>query len=685
MGHSPAKSGRWITPAVTSYGPKSVVAVIVETEHEADGISAGRRVHAMRRVHVCESHRRRDKWSQHRTQCFEDGFAFYDWLESELTGGRRIHVFTPNVTATLTLTGFWDRLEIHGCHYEGKEIPACGGPIEPPKDYDFQPADGSEISLPSESPPEPYEFSALVLGGPTEIVKAAIAGKSFLWTSFSQYVDPDENRIAEALHYAWVQTPALSGKLGGRKRAPMERSQMWCRFFCTLSDWWVKHEGGPWGVSVGSLAYSYLRRRLAPKTVLRHNHKVAGRIEEAAIYGGRRSVWFVGNIGSVAAWKVHSDTAPERSPHPQIDGMMHHHDIRSMYPFLLATERFPVHLLFVKPTLTVKQIGEYMQDYGVLAKVRVSSSIGEYPVKTTEGVRYPVGRFWTTLPGPELQLAIQAGEVEEVSSTAIYKLGRPFQKASEEMLAMRVKYRDLIEPAWEWFVKQLANSMSGKTAQKQYTWTPRPNVSAKERWGNWIRSEGKNKPIRHYRSISGLVCEMNEAEERIRPMGASYAYLTSYGRCMMRAIRAECPPRTVLQQDTDGIWTTAEASQYLYERRDPDSKTPGTLNRDHVAPVGRFFGPQHYWWGGNWILSGHAIPEVKPGTTIATVTEESVPLFTARSKPEPVVFVKTTDRPIGRIQAHGGIGEDGWVKPFFDWMLPTERQDGSDYVNPAAS
>lgn len=670
MARSDASNGRWVVPTTDNYGPQVVVAVIPELTDTASGLSTGHTIHAARCFHVVASRQPRDHWTHPEYKCFFDGDELHDWLESRFTHHRRIHVYTAGVVNALTLSRFWDRIELRGCTLGGEKI---GGQGEEPVADCSTPhgvSDFNSAPLPAEDIIPAYRFKSIIVGQSVEIVRYRVDRRSLLWCSFAQYFEPDEESIAATIYNRTpAEQKALTGNTGFR-RSPRDRAFLWCRLFCRLSDWWVKNDGGPWGPTVASCAFSYLRQRLKPRSILRHDKPTVGHLEEQAIFGGRRSVWFVGNVGTESAWEPFAAVAPARSNLGTVAGGMQHHDVRSMYPFLLERMEYPTKLFTTKRSMTVSDLRTYLESFGVLARVCLCTSDAEFPLRSERGISFPLGRFWTTLAGPELQLAVAAGFVEKVAMTALYTLGSPFQSAAGSLLDLRTKYRHDDEPVWELFAKSLANSMSGRMAQKAYAWIPRPKVAAKEKWGAFNRRNLDTGEVNYYQQLSGMVFEKVVQGEKCRQMGASYAYLTSYGRVLMRWVRESCGPRTVLSQDTDGIWTTNDAAARIYFQSDPSAGCAGDLRRDHVSPVGRFFGAQHYWCGRGWVLSGHSSPVIRPGTTRIKVTEERVPLFSCRGTPEPYLYVKESEREIGRLQVHGGIGEDGWVDPPTTWTAP---------------
>lgn len=673
MSLNATQRARWLKPAVNTYGPTIVVSVIAEPWDDRLSTSDGHRVLTLQRLHVAESHKRGGEWSWPEYRRFDLASLFWDYLERELPAGRRICVFTPFVMHTLALADWWERLELSGSVHAERDqaaesaraprgVPGSRfGPRHVAAALDAGEIDGR------------YHIGSIHESATSAIVRYKCRGRSFLWTNYSQYVTADEEQVAAALHYLPPTPPATEAERRASARDPAGRSILWCRFFARLSNWWVRMDGGPWGASVASCAYSFLKRRIVPRTILQHDDDDAHELENAAIFGGRRQVWYVGNIGDESTWQAHGQFQPQRSPHGTIAGSMVHHDVRSMYPTLLARAPFPVRHLFNKRSPSPAAVADLMERYAVIAAVEIDSDWPEYPVRTPAGVRFPIGRYTTTLCGPELAAAIGRGDVVAVHHAAVYALGRPFSSACEGLLTLRERYRDVGEKAWEIFAKSLAVAMSGKLAQREWTWTPRPLVHPSVKWGSWKLYDWDTKRERRFRVLNGLAWERVEAEVKRRPMGAAYAYLCSYGRYLMSGYRALCPPGSVLAMDTDGIWTTTAAVPFLYGDRDQESRSSGDLNVTVTAPCGRFFGAQHYWWGRAWVLAGSGSPDVQPDTNVATVTETSSPWASYSTTPPAAVHERRVERDIGRISAGGVIGADGWVTPI---VLPAAAGSG---------
>lgn len=684
MSDSKRRSSRWVRPAKTTYAPSVIVVIVPEPWHDRIKLTGGNDMLTLRRVHVATQHRRDRNWSELEYRMFEHAEDLWTWLETKVAKGRRIHVFAPDVIQAVTLLGWWARLDENGCEHETAKTMAKAKRPRRRR----TPATPEQPAVEGQDQPAARDcrtyVRAIIEGSTASILRYRVNGRSFLWANFNQYVTASEEQIAASIGYAWGITSALDGSLPERQRVPSERCMMWCRWFLKLSRWWLRNDAGPWAATVAGCAMSYLKRRIVPETILQHDNPYAAGMEEKAIYGGRRSVWYFGNVGSRETWEKHGLSPPTRSPYGMVEGPMVHHDIRSMYPWILESQQFPVKLLTVRRSPSLAAVTDCLAGYGVIATVDLDTIHAEYPVRTEQGIRYPQGRFTTTLAGPELSRAISEGAVKNVHTAAVYTLGRPFKDTAAALLGFRERYRADGEFAMEVWSKALANAMSGKLAQREHQWVARPKMVARERWGTWKVLDFDSNVFTTFRSIAGMVWERQSVEGKTRQMGAAYAYLTSYGRMLMRDLRDECPPRSVLAQDTDGIWTLSSACETLYRTRSKTCADSGALRVTVETPCGRFWGAQHYWWGQAYVLSGHATPIVKPGTDRAEVVIRSTGVMTATTTPPAVIYERRIERDIGRIQEPGTIGDDGWLVPthrWSDWDADRFAKMAADWYN----
>jgi DNA polymerase type B, organellar and viral len=662
-----AQRARYIQPSKTTHAPTCVVSVIVQTELHQYQSGDRAAVYRLRGIHVAESHLSRSRWTPSRYHYFDSGTSLHDWLEEFASAHRRTHVYSDSVIDTLTLSSFWPRIEQRGCVLLRDRIEHDGTPTT--ERQIIRGEDGAELDTvePSDAKSPQYIIYTLVGGVNSEIVRYSTLGKSIQWVRNSQYCVSSEDEVADAISYKWSARYENDASTATQAHGDRDRCLLWLKFHQQLCDWWRDSDGGVWGPTTASLSYSFLKHRLASRTLLQHNCMRSGVLEEAAIIGGRRSIWYAGNIGTDEDWRELGENIPPRSEHGTIADTMSHHDVRSMYPFLLARMEYPVRLIshIVQPD--IDSIRDVLKTHGCICTVIVRSNSGEYPVRTPSRIIYPIGQYRTTLCGAEILTAVGNGEVVHCDSMSIYEMGTPFKDTCLGLLDKRRKFRDTNERCWEMLTKMLANSMSGKLAQRTYDWVARPDVPPLVDWGHWPSWVFGDTEVHHYRSVAGMVWERTLREASIRPMGAAYAYLCSYGRWMMRCIRANLPQRTCISQDTDGVWALSAAHHHLYPDSDVNTTDAGQLRSDKTVRTARFFGAQHYWYGDGWVLSGIASPSYDHRTGSISARVRQGTALTALSTPEPLVYEYSDSRVVSRIQHDGTIGEDGWIVPTKLW------------------
>lgn len=665
---SMSTEARWIKPADGTYAPRCVVSIVTETDC-IDRISEeGAYMHRLKRIHVAESHRPYTIWTAPLYRSFDSGAALFDWLEESRNNRRRTYLFAPDVTDVFTLSAFWQRIEREGCKLTG------GLSLDSPPADAARPAAANRPHDPPDVPggakiaDSLYHFSNLSVSVNSHTIEYRRFKSSFRWCSHFQYIQSSEEEVASSIGYQWKLTADTPHGLPNTVRMDAERCLMWLRFYQHLSDWWCDNDAGPWASTVASCSYGFLRRRIKPQTILHHDNDAAAATENAAIFAGRRSIWYVGNIGSEEQWAKYPGKAPKRSTHGTINQWMVHSDIRSMYPHILATMPYPVRLIENVESPSRDTLADMLSVYGVIASVIIDSQSGEYPHRGATGVNYPRGVFATVLCGAELMRAMACDEIRYVKHASVYAMDYPFRDACEKLLECRIAARSEKRAGWELFIKMLSNSMSGRIAMVPHIWEKRPDKCPLSDWGYWPEMDTDTQLIHQYRSVAGMAWERVLQESCIRPMGAAYAYLCSYGRHLMSGVRGMCPAGTVLAQDTDGIWTTHDAARILYGTRCVTPDGAGELAWKSASPVGRFYGPQHYWYGNAWVMSGSKVFAHRPASDSVVVRERRQAVLTCTHTPPEYVIENIVQRDINRLQAPGTISADGWIEPHTLWM-----------------
>lgn len=593
---------------------------------------------------VAVSYRRGDQWGEPETALLSDPDALRDWMGARALDKRTNWVIAPHVDEALTLSQWWNYAERKGCAVQARDVPDRRG--------------GE-----SRGAPAPIRVSRISMSALCSYIDYTDDGRSWQWVSAANYWPggADIPRVADGDVGARV-----AGAVRGddpADRAPAGQALALLARFRGLCGWWSRVARCRLGRSAGALAWGVLRSHLPGRALCTHADADAHRLERAAAHGGRASVWYRGLVTDDVRGQHGPDDPAVRPGTPRVRGPLAHVDVTSMYPALMRDELFPVKIDKWGGAMSPRDLIDCARGHGVIARVRIETDRAEYPYPTDRGVRYPLGRFTTTLAGPDIAALADHGTVVKVYDSVTYKLGRPFVGAVDALMGERQRAADAGDRDLSALSKLVSVTLAGRCAQRAGKWVRRPKMDEPGRWGELpILSTRSDKP-RRVRWLLGAAWEWEDDDTGAGPHTAVFAYLTAYGRQLMARVRSICPPRSVIAQHTDGLWVLPAALDALAAYDYPCGAGPGTLRIDKRAPDGEFFGPAHYRAGSEWTLGGLA-GAVVDETTARVTYQTRTPLFAQRAGRAPdSVIVKNLTVPLPAPEGGGTVGADGWTSP----------------------
>jgi hypothetical protein len=487
--------------------------------------------------------------------------------------------------------------------------------------------------------------------------------RRWLWLSARQFLDAPEESLVPLVPGGWADTGFLDAPGATVSRTPRERALLWLRLFERLSIWWLSVSKAPMGLTGSALSMGILRTHVAKRALCTHTDPDAHQLERAACFGGMARTWYYGDIGELPSGPTVAGEIPAASVYGRVNGPMTLLDVRSMYPWLLREREYPCKLKEYRENATASEPQQLAPSYGVIARVTIETRAAEYPERVGDRIYYRTGRFQTTLTGPELLALRRDGKVIRCHALAVYHMGAPFRRAADACIRMREDARDRKEPAWELFAKLVGNGLGGKLAQRRGEWEYRAGMSAPLRYGEWYDTAKGGRGMTRFRSVAGLVWEWKPDESGAGPYTAAFAYLAAYGRLHMRGIRDECPEKTVLSMDTDGLWLLPDAVSALEDSRLSDGSYAGALRVSDTSEYGRFLGPRHYYTASGWVLSGFAVPSVSDGGGMVRASRRYTPVGGRDGGAPRGTAVRDTVSRLA-VEAHGvKVAGDGWAHP----------------------
>lgn len=475
---------------------------------------------------------------------FSESRDLWDWVHGMETMRRPVWVFAHNLGFDLTVSGFWDIFD--SGRYSTRDV----WPV----------ADFGVFG----SPKKRRKWrGTVVLTDPPTILSLRSAKGSL--------------RLVDSCNYYFGPLGEMGKSLGLEQRPAPHRSApdaVWfdrCEYdvtileraVCGWIDRWSAMDCGTWKPTASGLGYSSWRKLLSGEKVIPDQSEKQVAFARGAYYGGQTEVFFSGSV-----WPQNDETdktftavAGTETDVPR--GPVYYLDVHSFYPSIMAGEKFPCKFLRYTYQPTLAETVARSQFELPIALVQIRSESETYPVRHKGRLIFATGDFCTWLAGPELIPAIMRNHVARVIEVAWYQPADLFSRFVAKWLAARRECRDRGDKAGEMFCKLIMNSLSGKFAQKKVVWADRPELAPLVRFGQWDHFDVDARKMIRFRSIAGCVQEHTGLGEGRDSFPSISAFITSYGRERMRNLRALCPPRSVIYQDTDSLMCLPSAFMAL--------------------------------------------------------------------------------------------------------------------------
>ena len=657
---------RYVKPARSTTAPVRVIVAVPSPQ--LDHATASEQVRYLRgdRVWCCYLRRRGADWSESGglDGCTPD--QFWRWVTDHCYPRCRTWIIAPSASDLLTLTGWWDRVddgEWQVFRRDGRSTGELDGEGRPVKPW----------------------VGRLVLRGTPDIVTARRGEASVCAVSWANYSDAGFDDLRRWCGLADVQPDPQLTPRGLPRFNVQQQRRILATGFARLVSEWVRGDYGPFRETSPQLVLSVWRRKFLRVRVCRHADETAARLEQAAAHGGRASVWYFGDVGRRSDCPRRPWEPPPRDRGPRIAGPLTRLDVTSQYPTILRDQHFPVRLVGLRGEMPVPELVSWAQYRGIIATVEAEVRCPEYPVRLPrrvvyrwpgEGPRsrkerldvpvrtvYPVGRVTLTLAGPELARLAREDSIVRVHAAALYDVGKPFGGLMAHLLDLRQQGKDGQEGVIVQLAKKWAVSFGGKFSQRGGTWEPHPDICPPIRWGEYADRDEPSRRSERWRAFAGLAQRWKEGQAGAKLLAAVYAYMTSYARLQMRDLRGKLPVRSVLSQDTDGLWIAGDVPTSLDIALSKVGQVPGSIRRESVNQFGRWYTPRHYYVDGSWVLAGvsHGFSIIDRDKVRYTVYSNPI-RQSPREAPNSIAeFHQYVDlRKVGPTEF---IGPDGWSVP----------------------
>lgn len=516
---------------------------------------------------------------------FDDPAVLWDWVRGKLSKNRRTVLLCHWAGYDLTAARLWEELE------KGRFRPLLK----------YRGAPGEEC----EEGEEPQRKSMVLLNDPPTVLDLQCpAGNTLLCVDTLNWWPI---KLAEAGDALGVPKLPMPGE-----EATTEAWDEYCRrdveivaAMATKYASLVKgYDLGNWSSTVGSQSLKFFRHRGNPESITWGHEACYKAMERRSYYGMVCRPMYVGALHAKRSGYLFGPINGRGRMVTWDDPNVYRLDVNSCYPSVMGGHDYPTMFRRRLVTPSVDELdGELTNGEGV-ADVLIDSPRTPFPLRRDGKVMYAVGRFATTLCGPDLRRAIALGVVRQVDRAQVYDRGNPFDEWLDVVVSLKRRASQENDRLAQMLVKALANALHGKLAQRGGGWVDAPTAFPLALWGHWHEADADTGEVYTYRALGGFVQMMAEPTERLHSLPLISAYVTAYARELMLEAWDTIGERNLLYVDADSVHCTSEGYERLRERDLISDDEPGKFKVVSIHKTGEWCGPKHYRLGEEWTRAG---------------------------------------------------------------------------------
>jgi hypothetical protein len=333
------------------------------------------------------------------------------------------------------------------------------------------------------------------------------------------------------------------------------------------------HDLGGFAPTLASQALTTFRHRFMEARIVIDDNEEALALARQAYKGGRTECFKLGRY----------------------EGTFYHVDVNSMYPAVMRSESYPVALVGVYSRNSLKELGECLAHYRVIADVDIETRTPCYPKVVDGRLCFPVGRFRAQLSSPELEYGLARGHIRRVYPMSLYTAGRPFGGFVEFFYRQRRIAAEAGDDAAKWFLKILPNSLYGKFGQRGRRYETE-SVEVDSGIKVWAEINAQTREITRHRQFGGIRQHFVEEGESRHSHPAIAAHIAAYARMKLWGIIQAAGRTNCWYTDTDSVVVNQEGYARLSGQL--DDVALGALKLEATYRRIELFAPKDYLFDG---------------------------------------------------------------------------------------
>lgn len=507
-------------------------AIWFDTETNQERIQGGGVKHILDFGFAAYSRRKSNgRWTKPEWFKFHEITEFWEFVDSHVKNKTKLYMFCHNTNFDLPV------LDVFG------ELPKLG-----------------------------YELKFAVIEGPPTILKWQKPGGAITILDTLNWWRVPLKVLGVALNFPKLDMPDKDADICLWDTYCKKDTEIIIKAVQDWSDFILFNDYGGFAYTLAGQAYGLYRHRFMPHKIAIHDNEKACELEREAYKGGRNECFRTGLLPD--KWTLY--------------------DINSMYPYVMSTRLFPTKLKYFSKRKNLDDLIILLQDYAVIARVKLNTLTPAYCIKQNDKLIFPVGEFTATLCTPELKYAIENNDIVSVEAVTVYEQAEIFKDYVDEVYKLKTKSKILGETLNAWKYKILLNSLYGKFGQKGLVFINQfHNIDIPSR--AWLEFNVEEGTTERFRSLAGLVQKLDCQIESRDSFPGIAAHVTAEARMLLWSIINEVGPGNVAYCDTDAILISPEGKKRL---KYPVHATDlGALSLDGEYDYVRIFACKDYEMG----------------------------------------------------------------------------------------
>lgn len=510
-----------------------------------------------------------------------------------------------------------------------------------------------------------YDRGYVVLESPPTICKFRISGlgKEFIW------VDPANYGATDLLDKAQEQCILADPEKPTAKEAwlcehslgfQVEQTTEWLYAYLDTLE---KLNLGALEQTAASQAMAGFRRCYYKEPITIHDSIPILKLEREAMYGGRCECRFVGTIygDGMPGPILQDDELP--AGWQTTDGRIYHLDVNSLYPAVARDALLPTRLAYACKYVPIDSLLAVVEGSCCIARVLVETETPCVPVRCNLGIIYPVGKFVTTLAGPELSMLLRSGKILKCIDLAVYEQYPIYRRWVKDLYKARIAARESGDHAISNCIKGILNASFGKWAQQARRWVRQDDALPPAAFSQWWETDKETGLMEQWRALAWQVEKLVVIGEANESMPAITATINSLARVRLWDLMLTAGQYNVYYYDTDSLWVNRRGYDSLLSAGKVHDTELGRMRLVDTHAVVTFYNQKRYSADGVLTMAGAPLGSMQHGDAFA-LTLKAPPLSHYLYKQLP----PGTDRHVAKVRLNlpylvGKVGQNGEVSP----------------------